>query len=229
MNNKIKLENEPERLLAKVFKACDEEYDVMLDVFADVLRFKRVKEENKIYADRSYDKILDFVKVAIDNEPNEYFNKFVPTSKGNNLGQVFTPVQIVDYMVDNTIGMTDEEYPTVLDPACGCGIFLIRAKAKYPQVITFGIDIDPRMTRTTMINMRMFFPMDTWYILCANTLIADVQLGSENWRFANMWDAPFWENVMSIVTPDGNKMTFKEWEENGYVFADKAQKTLEDF
>lgn len=204
-SNKIHLTNKPEKLLNKVFESCNSNYDIMIDVFGDVLRFNPIKEENKRYADTSYDKILEFVKSVLDDEPNEYFNKFVPSSR--ELGQVFTPVQIVDYIVKTTIGEIKEKSPTVLDPAVGCGVFLIRAMDKYPQIYPFGVDVDLRMIRTSMINMRMFFPMKRWYFLCANALITDIRTGSKNWQFSNMWSPPYWGDEMTME--DGGK--FSEW------------------
>jgi len=206
--NKIVLENEPEKLLGRVFKLCNNEFDVMLDVFGDVLRFKRVEEVNERYADASYESIYDFVKVAWEYEPNEYFHKFVPANGG--LGQIFTPVEIVDFMVDSTFGEAKEKHPTVLDPATGCGVFLIRAMSKYPNCLPFGVDVDLRMVRTAMVNMRMFFPHKNSWILYANALLVDISLGHKNWGFANDWNPAHWEDVL---VANGSDMVFREWKE----------------
>ncbi|MFX0141834.1 MAG: Eco57I restriction-modification methylase domain-containing protein [Candidatus Hodarchaeota archaeon] len=58
-----------------------------------------------------------------------------PTIKAKILGQYFTPRYIVDYIIDQTLGvfLTNTEFKgqlpsiTILEPACGNGVFLLKA------------------------------------------------------------------------------------------------------
>ena len=43
------------------------------------------------------------------------------------IGAVYTPRHIVDYIVDGCLQSTDSHRPTILDPACGAGFFLLQA------------------------------------------------------------------------------------------------------
>ena len=96
--------------------------------------------------------------------------------KGKTLGQYYTPTYIVDYIIDQTIGyLIKTNYDKisslkVLDPACGMGIFLMRAldflsSHQRPNVTPeklrrriianqlYGIDIDPIQIRETLNNL----------------------------------------------------------------------------
>ena len=49
-----------------------------------------------------------------------------PTEKKTG-GAYYTPAQLVDFVVENTVRVWEKELPTVLDPACGGGVFLVAA------------------------------------------------------------------------------------------------------
>lgn len=53
------------------------------------------------------------------------FEMLINTEDKKNNGMVYTPVKIKEYIVQKVI--VSEEVPTVVDPACGCGSFLITA------------------------------------------------------------------------------------------------------
>lgn len=87
------------------------------------------------------------------------------------LGGVFyTPTEIVDYILDRTIGRRPEGRPTILDPACGSGAFLLGAYRRLREArgapslgdrtgllesSVFGVDIDPRAARLSRINLAL--------------------------------------------------------------------------
>ena len=86
----------------------------------------------------------------------EIFEQLVPADQRKGNGVVYTPVNIKDYIIRSTIKC--ENIPTVCDPACGCGSFLIstadylhsRYDLTYSEIIShnlYGIDIDPAAIR----------------------------------------------------------------------------------
>jgi predicted RNA methylase len=70
-------------------------------------------------------------------------------------GVFYTPADVADYMANACVSALDGDIPTVLDPACGTGVFLRAAlgalRRRYPEKdaaslaakFLFGIDIDP--------------------------------------------------------------------------------------
>lgn len=109
----------------------------------------------------------------------EYFCKF--NLKGSKLGQYFTPREVVNLMVDLidlrplTFTLSDRSnYPTVVDPSCGTGGFLIQGmqrlideikKLNLPKDreemlidrvkkdVFWGCDANPTIARTAKMNM----------------------------------------------------------------------------
>ncbi len=91
----------------------------------------------------------------------------------NQKGIVFTPEYIIDFLIDNTIFKDDNKEVftgKIIDPACGCGAFLLRVIQKFYEknkdsnaLIDFiendlyGIDNDPTHTYITelLINLQM--------------------------------------------------------------------------
>lgn len=54
----------------------------------------------------------------------DIYQAFLPTAKRKRLGEFYTPVSIVDWLLDNTVFSHEEG--KLLDPACGSGSFLVR-------------------------------------------------------------------------------------------------------
>ena len=88
---------------------------------------------------------IDF-KVEIDRLMNNFENS-LPKETKKQFGQFYTPVEIVDYIIRYLYLDKDSK---ILDPTCGCGIFLFRAyellKDKYEDVSLlkniYGTDIN---------------------------------------------------------------------------------------
>lgn len=131
------------------------------------------------------DKILkrldgySILEIPIDVKGKAYETFLSSTFRGKGLGQFFTPRPVVDFMVN----MVDIKMNTkVLDPACGTGGFLIKAFLRLREMIVeapdsyfsrygrtrdsflqdikenqiFGIDGEPRATKTAKMNMIMW-------------------------------------------------------------------------
>lgn len=102
------------------------------------------------------------------------------TFRGKGLGQFFTPRQVVDFMI-SIVNININT--TLLDPACGTGGFLIKGFQRIKKIVTetpdevftswgtskqkfidehlkesqiFGIDAEPRATKTSKMNMIMW-------------------------------------------------------------------------
>jgi type I restriction-modification system DNA methylase subunit len=83
-------------------------------------------------------------------------------------GIVYTPDFIIDYLIGKTIDFNNIQAQKIIDPACGCGAFLLRIIDKYSQVnkkgvISFvenqlyGIDIDGNHIKIVelLINLKL--------------------------------------------------------------------------
>lgn len=74
-----------------------------------------------------------------------------PFGPKKELGQFFTPAQVVDFMYETISAYIGKPIPKdwkILDPACGEGVFLKRASEKSiaPDENLYGMEIDPELT-----------------------------------------------------------------------------------
>lgn len=77
--------------------------------------------------------IVDFILKEIEKDVFslniealvEVFEMLIPLDERKENGMVYTPYNIKEYILDTVI--TFEEMPTICDPACGCGSFLLSA------------------------------------------------------------------------------------------------------
>ena len=94
----------------------------------------------------------------------EFFESLVSSDQKKEKGVVYTPSIIREFIISETIN--SHLLPTVLDPACGCGAFLItaaqqihkRSKKSYREIIAdyiFGIDIDSGAIRKTHLLLEL--------------------------------------------------------------------------
>lgn len=73
------------------------------------------------------------------------------------MGQFFTPQPVCDMMAQMTIPDTDEESPSVADPACGSGRLLHSAAKLLPTTAHFtGIDLDSICAHMATLNLCFF-------------------------------------------------------------------------
>lgn len=143
------------------------------------------KDEKVGLSLEAIDKILkrldgyNILEIPIDVKGKAYETFLSSTFRGKGLGQFFTPRQVVDFMVNMVnINMNTK----ILDPACGTGGFLIKAFLRLRELTMeapdsffsryektrdsflqdikekqiFGIDGEPRATKTAKMNMIMW-------------------------------------------------------------------------
>lgn len=143
------------------------------------------KDEKLGLSLEAIDKILkrldgyNILEIPIDVKGKAYETFLSSTFRGKGLGQFFTPRPVVDFMVN----MVNINLNTkVLDPACGTGGFLIKAFLRLREMTMeapdsyfiryektrdaflqdikesqiFGIDGEPRATKTAKMNMIMW-------------------------------------------------------------------------
>lgn len=143
------------------------------------------KDEKLGLSLEAIDKILkrldgyNILEIPIDVKGKAYETFLSSTFRGKGLGQFFTPRPVVDFMVN----MVNINLKTkVLDPACGTGGFLIKAFLRLREMTIeapdsyfmryeksrdaflqdikenqiFGIDGEPRATKTAKMNMIMW-------------------------------------------------------------------------
>lgn len=91
----------------------------------------------------------------------ELFEHIVPDSEKKEKGIVYTPCEIKEYIV--SLACKTNSAPTVIDPSCGCGAFLVTAAQyihqhfhmSYSDIISqkiYGIDIDEgAVTKSTLL------------------------------------------------------------------------------
>ena len=143
------------------------------------------KEEEIGLSLEAIDKILKKLdgykiqEIPIDVKGKAYETFLSSTFRGKGLGQYFTPRQVVDFM-SNWVNITLNT--KMLDPACGTGGFLIKTFQRMRELVSeapesymetykttkekllkdikdkqiFGIDGEPRATKTAKMNMIMW-------------------------------------------------------------------------
>ena len=90
---------------------------------------KMVQSLTKIDSKEIYpNKKKDILKYDLDSIA-EFYEKIVPHSQRKTMGEFFTPIQIVDYIL-KSVGYTDQhdiQDKKLIDLSCGSGSFIIRA------------------------------------------------------------------------------------------------------
>lgn len=134
--------------------------------------------------------VVDKVNLITDkklslNELIAIFEIFVPKSEKKEKGVVYTPEIITRYIVSNTLNC--DSIPTVLDPSCGCGAFLViaaqymhaRYDISYSEIISsylFGVDIDSNAINRIKSLLSLIVLMNgeeekcSFNFICADTL-----------------------------------------------------------
>lgn len=193
-------------------------FNKLVRFFADCMRIRSLPDSEHSLASR----LLPLTELFLDAyylDPQDHFATLFGRKKcgEKKLGQIMTPRWIAKYINREAIGPSLEDEAKsklilrVLDPCTGTGVFLVEAARMFPQqnLLFFGVELDIDLYRAALVNMRLAALGRPYFILRANALITDVRSNSPNWRFANAWNPPDWESVMTM--DDGG--TWQSWRE----------------
>lgn len=115
----------------------------------------------------------------------ELFEQIVPVGEKKERGIVYTPSEIKEYIISCVVKLNNA--PTIIDPSCGCGAFLVTAaqyihqqfNRNYCDIISqniFGIDIDDNAISKAKLLLELLASANNEYgekkfnFLCANAL-----------------------------------------------------------
>ena len=112
---------------------------------------------------------------SFDTIPLEFISSIYETFVTRRKGTVYTPAHLVDFVLDGVLPWDDPQWDLkILDPACGSGIFLVKAfqrlihrwKRAHPdqridsstlrsllERNLFGVDVDPHAVRTASFSL----------------------------------------------------------------------------
>jgi len=118
----------------------------------------------------------------------ELFEYLVPCDVKKEKGVVYTPFEIKDYIVQECF-VTDF-VPITIDPACGCGAFLVTAAEQmhskynltYLEIITnniFGVDIDENAIRKTKLLLTLLACQNGEFEACEFNLLCSDMLNKK--------------------------------------------------
>lgn len=91
-----------------------------------------------------------------ENTLGVIFEKLIREEERKDLGQFYTPQEVVNYMI-NSLGLQPNS--KVLDPTCGCGVFLVSAYNYLKRINKdaikniYGVDLNDSATKITRINL----------------------------------------------------------------------------
>ncbi|MBN1988692.1 MAG: N-6 DNA methylase [Bacteroidales bacterium] len=83
------------------------------------------------------------ISLAIDNQVEKRYSKFIPLEHRKRFAQFFTPFQLATLMADWLFG--NQNMQTVLEPAFGLGVFSRALLSKKNDLSIKGFDIDERI------------------------------------------------------------------------------------
>ena len=188
-------------------------FNQLVRFLADCVRIQPMPEEDHWVADRLIPLAEMYIKACCE-KPWDYLGDVFAEKKCANerLGQTMTPEPIVRFINESTLGQLtgdDDQWKAVLDPCTGAGRFLIDAATHYPdqKLALYGVELDLDLYRAALVNMRTYVCLRPYRILCANALVVDIRPDSPNWRYANLWKPPSWEEHMEME--EGG--TYAEW------------------
>jgi len=118
----------------------------------------------------------------------ELFEHLVPSDVKKEKGVVYTPFEIKEYIIQKCF-VTDFA-PLTIDPACGCGSFLITAAEQihnkynltYVEILTnyiFGVDIDENAIRKTKLLLTLLACQNGEFETCEYNLFCSDMLNKK--------------------------------------------------
>lgn len=154
-----------------------------------------VRKANKVFADIDASVLYELLPYTLDHHGFGTRRDVIKDASNirarenkKKRGVYYTPSDVADYMISWAIG--DKSLPTVLDPACGTGVFLLSAarnlvaKNENPLLVMgvlYGIDVDPMSVDLACFVLTCFFipliqdlrPWQIWHLLRLNFAVKD--------------------------------------------------------
>ena len=134
-------------------------------------------------------KIVDLPFEFGDSEEDllgQFFENVKTKSERGKKGQFFTPIPIVDYLIETSKFEIGQK---IADISCGSGRFLlgvvkrlVREKVELKKIIesVYGADIDPILVRIAVANIRGYLAKNGYSVDIANKLHFEVKDSLEN-------------------------------------------------
>ena len=157
----------------------------------------------------------------------ELFEQILPEGEKKEKGIVYTPREIKEYIISRVC--QTKNAPTVIDPSCGCGAFLVTAaqyihqqfNMSYCDIISqniFGIDIDDSAISKAKLLLELLacgnneYGEKTFNFLCANALNPKTVFKARKWQSIGfdcvVGNPPY---VRFRNMSDESKSFFKHW------------------
>ncbi len=132
------------------------------------------------------------------------FERFIREEEKKDFGQFYTPQEIVDYII-NFLNIRPNS--KILDPTCGCGVFLVTAFNFLKQINKealnniYGVDLNESATKITRINLWL---RNGKNLKSLRTLENNIKIGNSIVEDKNLDACAFnWKSQFSDVLNEG--------------------------
>jgi hypothetical protein len=179
-------------------------FNQLVRFWADCVRLHPMPKEDRRTADLLIPSAKSFIRACTERKGDYFGEVFAHRDCGQpELGELITPepaVRLANDMIVASMSPDAEGWQTAIDPAAGTGCFLVDLAARYPdrRIALFGVEKNPDLYRACLVNMRLSAWNRPYFILCADSMLVDVGPNSRAWRWANVWNPPDWEYLISV-------------------------------
>ncbi len=128
--------------------------------FYNIKKFNFIDVENKEEFEMNFQILIKIAALIQDinlsnSETNHFFGDLFEGLLSKNVhqteGQFFTPLPIVNFIINSLPDFSDAENVKVLDYACGAGHFLTEFVKTYPEAKTYGIEKSQTLSQVAKI------------------------------------------------------------------------------
>jgi len=144
------------------------------------------------------------IQVLKEDTLGVLFERFIREEEKKNFGQFYTPQEIVDYIINFLNIQPDSK---ILDPTCGCGVFLVTAFNFLKQINKkaldniYGVDLNKSATKITRINLWL---RNGKNIESLRTLEKNIKIGNSIVEDKNLDKYAFdWKDQFSEILKEG--------------------------
>jgi hypothetical protein len=162
-------------------------FNQLVRFWADCVRIHPMPEEDHRAADLLIPRAESFIRACMKRKGDYFGEVFALRDCGDSqVGEIITPEPVVRVTNDATVGAIVEEthrWQTAIDPAARTGRFLVDLTVRYPnrKIALFGVERNLDLCRACLVNMRLYASNRPYFLLCADSMIVDVQPNSAAW------------------------------------------------